>query len=46
MVTSLLVSRYNISFAPGEEGTNLFNDLKDMFITTPGKLRLVFSERD
>ncbi|KAL8793721.1 MAG: hypothetical protein Q9195_003662 [Heterodermia aff. obscurata] len=45
IVTALLVSRYEISFAPGEDGTSLFRDMKDAFTAAPGDLRLVFQRR-
>ncbi|CAI6336558.1 unnamed protein product [Periconia digitata] len=41
--TALLVSKYRISFAPGEDGTRVCRDMKDQFTAVPGKLKLVFS---
>ena len=45
IVTALLVSRYEIMFAPGEDGTALFRDMKDAFTAAPGDLRLIFQRR-
>ena len=45
IVTALLVSRFDIRFAPGEDGTALFRDMKDAFTAAPGDLRLVFDRR-
>ena len=44
-MTALLVSRFDIMFAPGEDGTALFRDMKDAFTAAPGDLRLVFRRR-
>jgi cytochrome P450 len=41
-VTALLISKYNIKFAPGEDGTTVWKDMKDQFTAVPGKLELVF----
>ena len=45
-VTALLVSKYDISFAPGEDGTSCWRDMKDQFTAAPGKLELVFTPRE
>ena len=42
-VTALLVSNYDINFAPGEDGTRVCEDMKDQFTAAPGKLELVFT---
>ncbi|KAF2649441.1 putative benzoate 4-monooxygenase cytochrome P450 [Lophiostoma macrostomum CBS 122681] len=42
-VTALLVTRYEIAFAPGEDGTRVWKEMKDQFTAVPGKLDLVFS---
>ncbi len=44
-VIAMLVSKYDVAFAPGEDGTNAVRDMKDHFTATPGKLELVFKER-
>ena len=44
-VTALLVSKYDISFAPGEDGTSCWRDMRDQFTAAPGKLELVFTPR-
>ena len=45
-VTALLVSKYDITFAPGEDGTRCWRDMKDQFTAAPGKLELVFTPRE
>lgn len=44
-VTALLVIKYDVSFAEGEDGKFVDGDLMDQFTATPGRLRLVFRER-
>ena len=44
-VTALLVSKYDIAFAPGEDGVKVVEDMKDQFTAAPGKLELVFTAR-
>ncbi|KAL9608912.1 MAG: hypothetical protein Q9167_006281 [Letrouitia subvulpina] len=44
-VTALLVSKYDISLAPGETGERVVEDMVDQFTASPGQLELVFSER-
>ena len=41
-VVALLVSKYDIRFAPGEDGTCVWRDTLDQFTSVPGKLELVF----
>ena len=41
--TALLVSKYDIAFAPGEDGTRVLKEMKDQFTAVPGKLELVFT---
>jgi tryprostatin B 6-hydroxylase len=43
-VITLLVLNFNVSFAPGEDGTKLFRDTKDMFTLDLGELKLVFEK--
>ena len=45
-VTALLVSKYDITFAPGEDGIRCWRDMKDQFTAAPGKLELVFIPRE
>ena len=45
IVTALLASKYDISFAPGEEGMRVVNDTTDQFTASPGPLQLVFRQR-
>ena len=45
-VISLLISRFDVSLAPGEDGSALLNDTKDTFTVRLGDLRLVFAERE
>jgi cytochrome P450 len=42
-VTALLISKYHVSLAPGEDGVRVWKDMKDQFTAVPGKLELVFS---
>ncbi|KAJ4294979.1 hypothetical protein N0V90_006987 [Kalmusia sp. IMI 367209] len=42
-VTALLLSKYHVSLAPGEDGTRVWKDMKDQFTAVPGKLELVFT---
>jgi len=44
-VTALLVSKYDIAFAPGEAGIRVWKNMKDQFTAAPGKLELVFHAR-
>ena len=41
-VTALLVSEFEISLAPGEDGRRSVMEMKDRFTARPGKLKLVF----
>ncbi|KAI9702665.1 MAG: hypothetical protein M1820_006049 [Bogoriella megaspora] len=45
-VIALLVLKYDIGFAPGEDGTRVIADMKDNFTAVPGKLDLVFSLKE
>jgi len=44
-LTALLVSKYDIEFAPGDDGTRVIADMKDNFTMNPGRLDLVFKLR-
>lgn len=41
----LLLDKFNITFAEGEDGTTLFKESKDCFSWVPGPLKLKFRER-
>jgi hypothetical protein len=43
--TVLLLDKFDVKFADGEDGTRLFKESKDCFSWVPGPLRLVFDER-
>ena len=44
-VTALLVSKYDVCFAPGEDGSSVEEDTLDQFTANPGELRVVFQAR-
>lgn len=44
-VITLLVSEFDVRFAPNEDGQAVWRDLKDQFNSHPGKLDLVFSKK-
>ena len=46
LVTAHLVTEFDISFAPGEEGKNLLEKTKDVFTMEVAPLILVFRSRD
>ncbi|KAL8670626.1 MAG: hypothetical protein Q9168_004837 [Polycauliona sp. 1 TL-2023] len=46
LVTALLASKYDIRFAPGEDGTRCVEDMVDQFTAAPGELEVVFTERE
>ena len=45
IVTALLLMKYTIRFAPGEDCSAMFRDLKDVFTVSPGKCELIFEQR-
>lgn len=45
MVTASLVQRFRVSLAPGEQGTAVFEDMKDQMAVFPGPLRIAFVKR-
>ena len=45
LVTARLVSKFDVSFAEGETGRAIVEELKDTFTTVPGPLQLVFEKR-
>lgn len=44
-VLALLASKYEIGYAPGEDGRAVEEDAVDQFTAAPGELRLVFRRR-
>ena len=44
-LVALILSRYDVEFAPGEDGVRVWKDMKDEFTAAPGKLELVFKPR-
>ncbi len=46
LVTSRLVKKYHIRFAPDETGDRVVNEMRDQFTTNPGRLWLVFELRE
>ena len=45
-VVALMVSKYVVEFAPGEDGMAVWKDMQDNFTAKPGKLDVVFRRRD
>lgn len=46
IVVALLASKYDFSFAPGEDGSAVEADMVDQFTGNPGQLKLVFQKRE
>ncbi|MCJ1402819.1 hypothetical protein MMC11_006040 [Xylographa trunciseda] len=44
-VAATILSKYDVAFVPGDDGTAFLNGIKDAFATVPGELELVFSRR-
>ena len=44
-VLVFLITHFDVKFAPGEKGVDVWRTLKDQFNSHPGKLHLVFSRR-
>lgn len=42
-LTTQLLLKYDIAFAPGEDGSRILNKTKDHFTITVGQLDLVFA---
>ncbi len=42
-VVALIVSRFEVEFAPGEDGVRVWKDMRDAFTALPGRLELVFN---
>ena len=45
IATAVLLSKFDVTFAPGETGEQLFSKMHDHFTVAPGPLRLSFRER-
>lgn len=45
VLTAALVMRYDVSLAPGEDGSNLINNTKDQFTLLLAPFNLVFAKR-
>jgi tryprostatin B 6-hydroxylase len=45
VVTARIVTQFDIAFAPGKDGTDLFQKTKDVFTLEVAPLRMVFSQR-
>jgi hypothetical protein len=45
-VVALMVSQFEVNFAPGEDGTHLLRDSKDFFTVSLSDLSLIFTSRD
>ena len=45
LCAAMLVSQFDISFAPGESGIEVFKNMTDSFTANPGALRLIFFPR-
>lgn len=45
IVTARIVTQFDISFALGEDGTELFEKTKDVFTLEVASLRMVFIQR-
>jgi hypothetical protein len=42
-IISLLILKFSVAFAPGDDGSSVTEALTDHFASTPGKLKLVFT---
>jgi hypothetical protein len=45
VVTARIVTQFDIAFAPGEDGTGLFEKTKDVFTLEVAPLKMVFKRR-
>ena len=45
LVTALLITKYDVSLAKGEDGVDVSGKLRDLFVASPGPLNLIFKER-
>ncbi|KAL8791205.1 MAG: hypothetical protein Q9213_000162 [Squamulea squamosa] len=44
-VMGMLITTFDICFAPGEDGSRVERDTKDQFTANPGQLKLSFRRR-
>ena len=44
-VIALLVTKFDVTLAPGEDADRVWKDMKDEFTAAPGRLMLVFDKR-
>ncbi|MCJ1441787.1 MAG: hypothetical protein MMC23_002279 [Stictis urceolatum] len=42
---SLIILRFDVSFAPGEDGVSVWKNMTDSFTANPGSLNLIFKRR-
>lgn len=45
-MVALLASKYDFTFAPGDDGEAVERDMVDQFTASLGQLRLVFTRRE
>jgi len=45
-VISKMVLEFDVAFAPGEDGTKLLNESKDVFTMSNAELKLIWTERE
>ena len=45
VAAALLITTFDFSFGPNEDGTKMFAEAIDYFTTTPGELNMVFKSR-
>ena len=45
LVTAVLVNRFDVQLAEGDDGSSLLQKMQDTFTAAPGPLGLVFTER-
>lgn len=45
VLTSQIITQFDVKFAPGEDGSRLVNESKDLAMLHAAKLELVFTER-
>ncbi len=46
VAAALILSTFDIDFAPGEDGERMFTEACDYFTTTPGPLNLTLKSRE
>ncbi|KAK5993999.1 Cytochrome P450 monooxygenase FCK2 [Cladobotryum mycophilum] len=45
LVVARLIKKYRFRYAPGEDGSGMWRDMKDQFVQNPGELKLRFELR-